>query len=299
MLYGRRGDRPCSAPSTSAFPQHPGIRSTSCARDGTDSRRRAPGRASTSTKRDRVLTKERATSRPSPATRAQLAAGQGRSRRSHKAEVGRPRRGRRGLPQGALRTATTSNPCEASCAAEKLVLRSPSTTRPTSSRPRGRAPRETLSSLSDSNAEVKDENYVYKNRRFDAKVVVPDRDAADQGPTSTRPSAIAYHLIDMLRMGKFTFGAEVRPRSARTTSTRSTRRQLPAQERPVYRHPARVHRPVCRGAHREGHAAAHLSERAEHPAAGLAAHVPTRLASPASSCSRAPTCPSDAWLAWA
>ena len=52
--------------------------------------------------------------------------------------------------------------------------------------------------------EIKDENYVYKNRRFDAKMEL-EKDY--QAIKDRRHAAYThkYHLIDMLRMSKFTF----------------------------------------------------------------------------------------------
>ena len=63
--------------------------------------------------------------------------------------------------------------------------------------------KETVAKLSD-HQEVKDENYVYKNRQFDAKVGLEQnlqqiKDRRHAAYTYT------YHLIDMLRMSKFTF----------------------------------------------------------------------------------------------
>ena len=62
---------------------------------------------------------------------------------------------------------------------------------------------ETVSKLS-SHQEIKDENYVYKNRRFDAKM---DLEKDYQTIKDRRHAAYThkYHLIDMLRMSKFTF----------------------------------------------------------------------------------------------
>ncbi len=61
---------------------------------------------------------------------------------------------------------------------------------------------ETVSKLSD-HQEIKDENYVYKNRRFDAKMQLAKdiQDAKDR-----RHAAVThkFHLIDLLRMSKFT-----------------------------------------------------------------------------------------------
>ena len=63
--------------------------------------------------------------------------------------------------------------------------------------------KQTLAGLSDSR-EVKEENYIYKNRQFDAKVTYG---AELQQIKDRQHEAFAYeyHLIDMLRMGKFTF----------------------------------------------------------------------------------------------
>ena len=66
---------------------------------------------------------------------------------------------------------------------------------------------ENLKGLSDSQ-EIKDENYVYKNRLFDAKLQLQND---LQSIKDRRHEAFSheYHLIDMLRMSKFTF-AETR-----------------------------------------------------------------------------------------
>lgn len=60
-----------------------------------------------------------------------------------------------------------------------------------------------MSKISD-HQEIKDEKYVYKNRRFDAKV---EYQKELQQLKDRRHAAYAqkYHLIDMLRMSKFTF----------------------------------------------------------------------------------------------
>ena len=60
-----------------------------------------------------------------------------------------------------------------------------------------------VSKISD-HQEIKDEKYVYKNRRFDAKL---DLDKDYQEIKDRRHNAFAhkYHLIDLLRMSKFTF----------------------------------------------------------------------------------------------
>ena len=62
---------------------------------------------------------------------------------------------------------------------------------------------EIISKLS-AHQEIKDENYVYKNRRFDAKMEL-EKDY--QTIKDRRHGAFnhRYHLIDMLRMSKFTF----------------------------------------------------------------------------------------------
>lgn len=67
-----------------------------------------------------------------------------------------------------------------------------------------RAHQETLSKLTD-RSEIKDEKYVQKNRLFDAKM---QRDQGIQEAKDRRHTAVEYkyHLIDLLRMSKFTVG---------------------------------------------------------------------------------------------
>ena len=61
-----------------------------------------------------------------------------------------------------------------------------------------------VAKLSDQN-EIKDEKYVYKNRQFDAKL---KHDATLQQIKDRQHDAYIhrYHLIDLLRLSKFTFG---------------------------------------------------------------------------------------------
>ena len=67
-----------------------------------------------------------------------------------------------------------------------------------------RAHQETRSKLTD-RSEIKDEKYVQKNRLFDAKM---QRDQGIQEAKDRRHTAVEYkyHLIDLLRMSKFTVG---------------------------------------------------------------------------------------------
>ena len=60
-----------------------------------------------------------------------------------------------------------------------------------------------LSGLSDAK-EKKEENYIYKNRQFDAKVTY-QTELQQIKDRQHEAFAYKYHLIDMLRMGKFTF----------------------------------------------------------------------------------------------
>src|SRR5699024_2145194 len=69
---------------------------------------------------------------------------------------------------------------------------------------------ETLAKLNDQK-EIKDEKYVQKNRLFDAKMQL----AKDLQAVKDRRHAAydhRYHLIDMLRMSKFTFGQSMAQR---------------------------------------------------------------------------------------
>ena len=53
--------------------------------------------------------------------------------------------------------------------------------------------------------EIKDENYVYKNRKFDAKLEL-DKDFQQIKDRRHAAFTHKYHLIDLLRMSKFSFG---------------------------------------------------------------------------------------------
>ena len=63
--------------------------------------------------------------------------------------------------------------------------------------------KELLSKLSDHH-EIKDEKYVYKNRRFDAKMEL-EKDLSQIKDRRHMAYSYKYHLIDLLRMSKFTF----------------------------------------------------------------------------------------------
>lgn len=60
-----------------------------------------------------------------------------------------------------------------------------------------------LSKLSDKQ-EIKDENYVYKNKLFDTKMTL-EKELQNIKTRKHDAYAYKYHLIDMLRMGRFTF----------------------------------------------------------------------------------------------
>ena len=68
----------------------------------------------------------------------------------------------------------------------------------------------TLSKLSD-HKEIKDENYVYKNRLFDAKLDL-QKDFQEIKDRKHDAFTYKYHLIDLLRMSKFTFGENMAQR---------------------------------------------------------------------------------------
>ena len=79
----------------------------------------------------------------------------------------------------------------------------------------------TLAKLSDAQ-EIKDEKYVHKNRLFDAKM---QRDKELQEIKDRRHAAFdyKYHLIDMLRLSKFTFGENMAQRWENYKYTFNTR----------------------------------------------------------------------------
>lgn len=79
----------------------------------------------------------------------------------------------------------------------------------------------TLAKLSDAQ-EIKDEKYVHKNRLFDARMT---RDKDLQAIKDRRHAAFdyKYHLIDMLRLSKFTFGENMAQRWENYKYTFNTR----------------------------------------------------------------------------
>ncbi|MBE5024797.1 galactoside ABC transporter permease [Olsenella sp. DSM 107455] len=89
---------------------------------------------------------------------------------------------------------------KASCAAEKVVAKQDYDKHLAQLEKEHQA---NLAKLSD-NAEIKDENYVYKNRRFDAKIEY-EKDLQRIKDRGHEAFIHRYHLIDMLRMSKFTF----------------------------------------------------------------------------------------------
>ena len=89
---------------------------------------------------------------------------------------------------------------KASCAAEKAAAKARHQQKVAELEKEHKA---TMAKLSD-HQEIKDENYVYKNRIFDAKMTMEKefQEAKDRGHAAF---SYRYHLIDLLRMSKFTF----------------------------------------------------------------------------------------------
>ena len=112
-----------------------------------------------------------------------------------------------------------------------------------------------LSGLTDKQ-EIKDENYVYKNRQFDASMV-RDRELQEIKDRQHEAFTYKYHLIDLLRMSKFTFSQNQAQKRENRKYTFNRRQFLPVH-----------HHPDC-----EAHAAAHGLQHPEHPAAGIAPYV--------------------------
>ncbi|HJB06589.1 MAG TPA: galactoside ABC transporter permease [Candidatus Enterocloster faecavium] len=69
---------------------------------------------------------------------------------------------------------------------------------------------QTVSKLTDQN-EIKDEKYVHKNRLFDAKMQL-EKDIQAAKDRQHAAFQHRYHMIDMLRMSKFTFGENMAQR---------------------------------------------------------------------------------------
>ena len=81
-----------------------------------------------------------------------------------------------------------------------------------------------IAKLSDAQ-EIKDEKYVYKNRRFDAKL---DRDKAIQAAKDRKHEAFAHktHLIDLLTLSHFTFGEKFQQKKENYVYTFDTKQFL-------------------------------------------------------------------------
>ncbi len=91
-------------------------------------------------------------------------------------------------------------PVTASCEAEKIEAKRKYDARVAEL---NKQHEQTLKEITDSQ-EIKDENYVHKNRLFDAKMEY-DRDLQNVKDRKHAAFSHKYHLIDLLRMSKFTF----------------------------------------------------------------------------------------------
>ncbi len=91
-------------------------------------------------------------------------------------------------------------PVKESCVQEKILAKENYDKRLTGL---AKEHQEIVSKLSD-HQEIKDENYVYKNRRFDAKIEY-EKELQRIKDRQHAAYSYKYHLIDLLRMSKFTF----------------------------------------------------------------------------------------------
>ena len=89
---------------------------------------------------------------------------------------------------------------KASCAAEKAAAKARHQQKVAELEKEHKA---TMAKLSD-HQEIKDENYVYKNRIFDAKMTM-EKEFQEAKDRRHAAFSYRYHLIDLLRMSKFTF----------------------------------------------------------------------------------------------
>lgn len=128
-----------------------------------------------------------------------------------------------------------------------------------------------LSKLSNQQ-EIKDEKYVHKNRLFDAKMQL-DKDC--QAIKDRRHAAFdyKYHLIDMLRLSKFTVGESLAQKWENYKYT-FNRRDFFAAQRSVHCNRYHLYYTVPDCPVRQESAAAYRQQYFEHSAAGFAAHVP-------------------------
>ena len=89
---------------------------------------------------------------------------------------------------------------KASCEAEKVVAKEKYSKKLSELE---KEHKQTMSGLSD-HQEIKDEKYVYRNRQFDAKMDL-QKDLQEIKDRRHAAYTYKYHLIDMLRMSRFTF----------------------------------------------------------------------------------------------
>ena len=165
-------------------------------RDGTDRVVKLQGDID-ATKRDRILTKEER-EQAIAGYKSELAAAKA-VEASHKVEVA----GLVSEAEGYLKEHYAKEylePVRESCAQERMLAKDRYQANLKALEDEHRA---NLSGLTD-RAEVKDENYVYKNRRFDAKVVF-EKEMQQIKDREHAAFSYEYHLIDLLRMSKFTF----------------------------------------------------------------------------------------------
>lgn len=165
-------------------------------RDGTDRVVKLQGDID-ATKRDRILTKEER-EQAIAGYKSELAAAKA-VEASHKVEVA----GLVSEAEGYLKEHYAKEylePVRESCAQERVLAKDRYQANLKALEDEHRA---NLSGLTD-RAEVKDENYVYKNRRFDAKVVF-EKEMQQIKDREHAAFSYEYHLIDLLRMSKFTF----------------------------------------------------------------------------------------------
>ena len=109
-------------------------------------------------------------------------------------------------------------PVKASCAAEREVAKAAYQKRLAELEKEHQA---SIAGISDQ-AEIKDEKYVYKNKQFDAKVTY-QQELQQIKDREHEAFAYRYHMIDLLRIGKFTFAENLAQRWENYKYTFNTR----------------------------------------------------------------------------
>ncbi len=126
-----------------------------------------------------------------------------------------------------------------------------------------------LAKTSDS-TEIKEENYVHKNRISNEKLEL-EKEYQTIKDKKHEAYSYKYHLIDLLRLSKFTFMQKTELRNGRITSIHSIETSF--TEWSVYRNYTYIHCALYHNTDKEGHTASDIQQYTEYSSAGITENV--------------------------